>query len=359
LFVLLLGCITRKETMYIDILEKPKAELPDSILKIIVVNNAVPQPLTVDTRYNNAEVDSALRSVFEEVLPVAVNRISCVFGNQNMPYVATTDYENLSPLALSILTSRKYRDETYFEDVSYYGNSVRTENGWKNVAILDSATRIDLLDEGFGAVFTLDRLLFLIDDDNKIGEYVGEFPRYFDNIKITALLSAAVYTRDSVRPACTVTVIDSIRYTRSLDRALLSPTRFHQTLRSSLLYLAETVAERAANHLLPQWKSEKRTYYTNAAWYSSANLNNGSAMVRHYSSFFNKANMENKARLAINISIGYELADDFDNALKWALLSKELYSSIYSQPLSKNHEQEMKTADDRIKTIKARISAAK
>lgn len=302
LFLVSLGLLTACSTVnYIGIDTYNPAEItfPENITKILMVNNAVPQPhdrgyeLTVsglpqDTA--RVQTDSAL-------------------------------FDACRSLGTAIV------DAGYFKDVLLYDKPLRTDTVYYEDRKIPSAEIRLLCEENEAdAVVALDRLLF--DMERNEAELPKGYVMGTIDVKMAAVFRAYLPGREA--PLATIYVADSLFWTeaapnlRTLGKILPAP---EEAVRTAGQYLAL----KASPNFVPHWENETRWYFTgvSSAWkeasaYAAAEKWE-TAAERWQQLYAASSGWKPKARAASNLALAEEMKGDMQKAQEWASRSHALF----------------------------------
>jgi hypothetical protein len=290
-FTALTSCNTIK---YINIETYKPAEItfPTRVSKVLIVNNAVPQPEQSGYEYKlmgiaqdtaRAKADSAL-------------------------------FDAGHALGIAIL------ETNYFNDVLLFHENTRKDEKYLTDEKLTQVTVQALCEEtGADAVISIDRLLF--DMSKATASLSNNLFLGFINVKIASVMRAYIPERES--PLATVLMSDSIYWNeqgetiKELDKYLPSP---EEALRESAKYIANL----AAPNFVPHWNNEVRWFYSGistewkqASAYASTQKWDEAKQLWH--SAYNRTNNEtSKAKLASNLAFVEEMLGNYAEALEWA-----------------------------------------
>lgn len=296
--LVLTGCGTMN---YVNIETFKPAEItfPSMVSKVLIVNNAVPQPE---------------QSGYEYKLMGAVQDTARAKADSALFDIART-------LGLTIL------DTNYFNDVLLFHESTRKDQNYLEDRKLTQEAIQALCDEtGADAVISVDRLLFDMSKD--IISFANGFYFGVVNVKATSTMRAYVPTRET--PLATVLLSDSLSWNeqgesiREVNYYLPSP---EEALRETANYLGEI----AAPNFVPHWNTEVRWYYTgiNTEWKLAsayaATQKWDMAEEKWLLAFKGTKNETAQAKLAANIAFAKEMQGFYPEALEWAEKSIALF----------------------------------
>lgn len=298
IFSLLAACST---VNYVGIETYNPAEVtfPKKVGKILIVNNAKPQPPETGYEFklfgavqdtSRAKADSAL--------------FDACFG-----------------LGKAIV------DVSYFDDVLLYHEPVR-EGGWYYTDDKLSPEQVAALcrETGTDAIISWDRLLF--DMDKNIVAFAEGYLGGDIDVRISGVVRSYLPGRPT--PLATVYVTDSVFWSEGasnrllLDKLLPSP---EEALRTAARYIGTKVT----SNFVPHWETETRWYFGGggAKWKeASAYAGVGKwdeAAERWNYLYTHSSGWKSKAKAACNLALYYEMESRLEKAYDWAQKSYELF----------------------------------
>lgn len=301
-YLLMAGLLTACGSVnYIGIQTYNPAEVtfPKDVRRILVVNNALPQPDDVGYQYKlfgtvqdtaRAEADSAL-------------------------------FDACASLGKSIV------DDSFFDDVLLYHDGVRDDSRYYEDKKLSSEEVKALCDEtGTDAIISIDRLLFEM--DKNVVSFAEGFVAGNVDVKMAGVVRSYLPGRD--KPLATVYVNDSVFWSESADNMeqlkiyLPGPT---EALRAAGQYIGTKVTP----NFVPHWENESRWYYTGMAssWkeasaYAAAG-NWEEAAMRWRNMYNGPYGWNTRAKAAANLALYYEMDTKLKEAYDWATKSYALF----------------------------------
>lgn len=287
----LTGCGTIN---YINIETHKPAEItfPSMVSKVLIVNNAVPQP-------DKSGYEYKLLGVVQDTARAKAD--SALFDAGRA-------------LGLSIL------ETNYFNDVLLFHEGTRKDTNYLSDEKLSQATVQALCEEtNADAVISIDRLLF--DMTKTTASFSSGLFLGFINVRMASVMRAYIPERET--PMATVLLSDSIFWSeqgetvKQLDSYLPSP---EDALRESAKHLGNM----AVSNFVPHWDNEIRWFYTGistewkqASAYTSAQRWDSAEQA--WKSAYNKTKNETqKAKLASNIAFTKEMQGNYVESLEWA-----------------------------------------
>ena len=291
------------QPVIIEVRKPAQVALPPEIAKVIVVDNSVVQPgdVGVVQTYNELSVKGSLSfDLKKQVI-------------QSFGYT---------------LTKAKF-----FNDVSFSRVSLRDDNDWmllhKPIPVSVQRELMDTLE--FDGIISLDRLLFSVEEkvkDNMPGD--KSFPSHYIDLKIEAQAHGSVYIYNQETPLYTFSVKDSLFakdtfYEDSLTVMKYIPEVF-------LKDLAREIGDKMAAVIIPSWIPQERYIYSSSDARSREALSyTKKDNWRHAAEIWQmeydkKTKVFEKAKIANNIAVAYEIEDNLDEAIRWAALAEELFA---------------------------------
>jgi hypothetical protein len=308
LFFSFLMALTACSSVYqlsIDVQEPAPLTLPVRANRVLVVNNTVGQPNNVG--------------------------LSRTFGDQPVENYKL-DLDSVSWVVMEGFVKR-IEDAYFFEEVSFYKNLIRGDDEWIATIPLPEAFRNELFDvHGFDAIISIDRFLFNMDVRVKpnVREQVGSYSYFFTNNRIEGGVTCSVYLYNKKTPFSTFTLTDSLFYKESLYTDSLMILK--ELPESMVIDLAHILGEKSAYHITPSWFRQERILYVGSnsrmqeALSYSKKGNWNKAEFLWLDLFDRKTKNSDKAKLANNIALAYEMRDNLEIALRWAEKAKEYFS---------------------------------
>lgn len=298
LVILLTGCQSIKE-LYIETYNPAEITYPESVSRILIVNNTVPQPPDVGYELY-------------------------ILGKQQDTCRASADsaaWDACKTLGKAII------EANYFEDVLLYHFPTRTDDRFVADGKMTAEKVRELCKEtGTDAIISFDRLLFNMRKDVEAlssGDFQGK-------IKVEMGGIVRTYLPDRSIPLASVVVNDSLLFSEYaahqelLDVFLPSP---EVTLRGAGTYIGATLYPT----FVPYWDEERRWYYTGTGsrWKEAsayAATGKWKEALEGWNTLYTKnTNKKARAKLASNIALGEEMTGNFDKAHHWAITSKDLF----------------------------------
>lgn len=302
LFILSIGLFSACSTMsYVGIETYNPAEVtfPESVAKVLVVNNAVPQP--VDSGYElnvfgvaqdtcKAKADSALFDV-------------CRILGESMV------------------------GASYFDDVLLYNHATRHDTYFEQDTKLTPQQVSDLCEEtGADAIISVDRLLF--DMKKNVVAFMEGYVMGTIDVQIAGVIRSYVPGRSA--PLATVHVRDSVFWAESADNTiilgLLLP-KPDDALRTAGKY----IASKSYVNFVPHWIKETRWYFTGvgSTWKEASAYATGDkwdlAEKRWLHLYNNSGSWKSRAKASSNLALCHEMKGELKDAYEWGHKSYDLF----------------------------------
>ena len=300
--LLLLASCASTVSMLVDV-EKPAAvTLPVKAQNVIIVNNAVPQPMGY-----GMSAPSGKYPEFDSV------------------YVKTL---KTAPWQVMAETFRSLDDSKFFSDVSLYKRVLRTDNEWLAVVPVDEEIRRDFFEnENFDLLISIDRLLF-----NSIGE-----TNKTELGKMEVAVTFSAYLRDKDEPIVH-TITDTLRafysdYSGTMYYNSVSSITPEEINMAMIRQASSNLGERIGTFFAPTWKTVGRMYYIRDipdAISTAGYIDKGKwdeAKRIWIGEFGVEKKIIKQARLASNIAFAAEMNGEFDVAEEWAVKAKTFFQN--------------------------------
>jgi len=272
---------------------------PDYVGKVLIVNNAVPQPPDSGYEY---KLSGVLQDTCKAHADSALFDACRALGEA----IAETDF---------------------FNDVLLFHENTRKDDSFLTDVKLTKEQIQSLCEEtGADAIISLDRLLF------KMEKNVTSFPEGYlygtITVDIKGVIRSYLPSRDV--PQTTIILTDSIfwgeegLHLKMLDQLLPTPDN---ALRTAGTY----IGQKTYPVFVPHWDRENRWFYTgiNARWKKAsayANKSKWEEAANEWSYIHeNSSDWKGKAKSASNLALANELNGNFDKAFELASESYTLY----------------------------------
>lgn len=303
LFYLLAVCLFSacSTVNYIGIETYNPAEVtfPKAVNKVLVVNNAVPQP-------DNAGYQYSLLGVMQDTARAVAD--SALFDACNS-------------LGKSIV------DVSFFKDVLLYHENTRSDTRYLTDETLSADAVKELCAEtGTQAILSFDRLLFEMDKSVVAfseGYVIGNV-----NVKVSGVVRSYLPGRD--KPLATVYVLDSLYWSEPADNMELLNVYLPKP-NDALRAAGQFIGTKVTPNFVPHWDNETRWYYTGvgARWkeasaYATSDKWNEAA-VRWKYLYEHSSSWKEGAKAASNLALYYEMETKLKEAFDWASKSYTLF----------------------------------
>ncbi|GAB6393977.1 MAG: tetratricopeptide repeat protein [Bacteroidales bacterium] len=318
---------------YINIETYSPAEItyPSAVRKVLIVNNALPQPPEIGCEYK-------LMGTLQDTCKACAD--SALF-------------DACRALGTAIA------ETGYFDDVLFFHEGTRKDDVYYSDVALTPEQVASLCEEtGTDAVISFDRLLFNMKKNVSLTEY----QTLFGTIDVYIKSIARSYRQGDVSPV-TLIADDSIFFQGdfyNLDELVWKLPSPDDALRMAGTYLGEKLY----TAFVPHWKNETRWFYTGAGarWKEATAFAADGKWAQAADRWLYIYNRENgwadKARAASNLALAYEMRSDMQKAVEWATVSLRLYNKNKgakdaNTSMQKTYLQalEQRLADDKTLTI--------
>lgn len=302
-FYLLLTCffVACSPVRYVGIETYNPSEItfPEHVRKLLIVNNAVPQPDDVGYSY-------VLYGVQQDTARLLMDSVF---------------YYTTYSLGKTIV------EGDFFEDVLLYDKNIRTDQLYLSDQKLTQEEVRALCDEtGADAVLTFDKLLFDVDKD--IVALSGGFVLGSQKILMAGMVRGYVPERD--RPLASLQVVDSVYWTENAYN--LEELAFYiPPVNDALRVAGQYIGAKVTPYFIPHWQKETRWYYVSpGSRWKEASAFAGSekwneASLRWNAIFETSSSWKERAKAASNIALYHEMKTDLKTAYDWAHKSYELF----------------------------------
>jgi len=307
ILILIMTSCASVEYMTINVQKPAQITIPLSVRKIAVVNNAGKQPGDV-------------------------GHMSIATGNKEEQ--VSIDSDSLA-IILTQALAQFMNDEGFYESVEPYNESLRPDESFLSESQIEASAIKQIADAmDVDAIISLDRLIVQsVQKSNYIGNSLT-----MESLKADIAARFRIYSHEGVLIAPLVQFTDSLqwegikhgRYLLTEEGEGKLPTR-EAALRESVLYTADQMVKM----FIPYWEDQNRWYYTDgntdmkrASVKASGNDWKSAALI--WGELYEKEkSVKKKAKLASNIALANEMIDDVENAVNWAQISFDLFSSTY------------------------------
>lgn len=299
LSVCLLASCSSVNYVGIETYNPAEITFPDHVGKVLVVNNAIPQP---------ADIGCEFMLFGDKVDTCRVKADSALFD------------------ACRGL-GKAMADISYFNDVLLYHDAVRKDDVYYEDRKLTQDQIKALCEEtGTDAVISVDRLLF--ESKKNVMAYGDGYIGGEIQVRMSGVIRG--YLPDRSNPLATVYVADSLFFAEDAPNLILLD-KFLPSSENALRASAEYMGMKASPNFVPHWNNETRWYYTGMGtrWKEAsayAQSEKWDKAVEHWKHLYdNSDNWKVKARAASNIALGREMKTDLEDAYSWANKSYELF----------------------------------
>lgn len=295
---LLSGC-SQMRFLGIETYKPAAVSYPAEVHKVLVVNNAVPQP-------SDSGYEYFLGGVRQDTC--RANADSALF-------------DACRALGKAIV------ETDFFQDVLLYHENTREDDSFLSDTKLTQEQVASLCEEtDADAVISLDRLLF--DMKKQVVAFAGGYLYGQVDVRMSGTVRSYLPARET--PQATVLVEDSLFWQQDapaldlLDQVLPGPD---DALREAGNYIGGKVY----SMFVPHWDRETRWYYTGTGtrWQEAtafaAKEKWEDAREKWNTIYERSSGWKTKAKTAANIALYYEMSGDMDKALEWAGKSLDLF----------------------------------
>jgi hypothetical protein len=288
--------------MEIETCNPSEITYPGNIRKILIVNNALPQPSDAGYVFNlfgvpqhsgdKAETDSAL-------------------------------FDACRALGTAIA------ETNFFDDVLFFHEGTRKDSSFLEDVKLTPEEVVSLCEEtGTDAVISFDRLLF---DTKKEVVNLGEsYVTGSIDIHIMGVVRSYLPARNT--PAITVKASDSISFFEESYNIEMLAIQL-PTTDNALRIAGDYIGRKIYPAFVPHWKKELRWYFTSsgARWKEATAYVAGkkweNASERWQYIYNSSSRWTNKAMSASNLALASEITGHLEKALEWAKIAHRLFES--------------------------------
>ncbi len=288
--------------MTVETREPAQITLPENVRSVIVVNNVSQQPN--DVGHNNKMLGRS-----------DIQRVEASADSVSIYYTEAL--------------SQFLQEEEYFNSVLYLREPLRDDKDFFQEKPIAPATMNEIRSKtGADAIISLDKLIL---QTNQREHYRHQGYAFADMTgKVNSTLRVYLPTMEGKIPAVQYT--DSLRW-EGFDiqdgnaySELMLPSR-----EEAMKQLVVRAAEKMTYVFSPHWVMQDRWYYTlpNSLAREAENYVKTAQWqyaVEKWETFYNSTgNEKNKAKVATNIALAYEMLDDMEKAYEWATISHDLF----------------------------------
>lgn len=303
----LTGCAGIK-TITIQTQEPAQVTLPTSVGKLLIVDNVANQPSDI------GHLKKRLSRSEAEKVSVKTDSLSIIYTEALTQFLS---------------------EEGFYEVVMLHNKPLRTDNEyWRENPITPEKMLALKNEAGADAIVSLDKILVTSDWEDLFIQEGYPFSKLSG--KISSTLRIYMPTQEGMIP--TVQYLDSL-YWEGFDisddgmaYAEFVVPHAEQALKELAIY----AADKMTYVLTPHWKNQERWYYTLSSSVmreaeAFANQAKWDEAIVRWENFYNSTNNKtDKAKVASNIALGYEMIDDIETALEWAVVAQNLFDESTS-----------------------------
>jgi hypothetical protein len=286
---------------YIDIDAYRPAEItfPANVEKVMIVNNAVPQPSDRGYSYKvfDIEQDTA-RAMVDSALFDFTHSLG-----------------------------KKLVEVDYFKDVLFLSEPIRSDSDFLVEKRLTREQVIQLCEENdVDAIITLESLLF--NTNKEVSLIHGYLYNLSVKVEAKGVLRAYLPERDS--PMTSILLSDSLIVSDN-EAYLEILYRDFPSTEEVIRYAGTTFGEKSFVNFVPYWQQDMRWYYTagNTAWRMAtayASTGKWTLAKEQWQGIYENTNRTSvKAKSASNVALTLELSGEISEAYDWAQKSAELF----------------------------------
>jgi len=302
----------------VEVQEPAMITLPVSVKNVLIVNNAINQPINygVERNFNNKSVRDDYPISLDSLVWVAVNEISNALGE--------TDF---------------------FNKIAIYKEPIRSNNEWLTVSYLSPEQQREFYNlEDFNALLVIERLFFNLKQDVKTIKFgaTSYDPTVFSEIRVDGVITCSMYTYTKETPLTTFSLQDSLfsKLILSNDSMVI----FKHLPEYLLKDLSYNLGTGVATCFLPVWKPVDRFLFVGqnprmqeAAGYAADHrwANAESIWIKQLE---NTNKPADKTKVAYNLAIANEMQDKFELALEWVAKAKGYFENANPDKYSREIE---------------------
>jgi hypothetical protein len=296
---------------------------PENVHKVVVVNNALPQPSDRGYEYNLLGVSQTEKVETDSALFNACRALGVA--------IAKADYFD----DVLLFEERTRKDSAFYHDLRLTQEEVE--------AICEET--------GAGAVISFDRLLF------DVKKNIWAFPEGYASGEILIVIEgvARCYLPGRNTPVATIQASDSIAFVEEARQIEEIFGMLPSTL-DALRMAGEHIGNKIYPAFVPNWKEELRWYFTGfgTRWKEATAYAAGEKWeqaAERWLLIHNRATRwDSKAKSASNLALACEIAGNLEKALEWAKAAHALFDENVGDNDSQTQIQELY-----IKSLEKRI----
>lgn len=300
--IVLSGCSGMK-TLTIQTQEPAQVTLPKDIKKLLIVDNAVSQPSDI------GHIEKRLGKSTSVKATVVTDSLHIIFTEALAQFLG---------------------EEEFYDEVMLYDKPLRQDGEyWIEVPLLPEKMQELKNETGADAVVSVDKLL--VASDWKDSFVQQGYPYAMLNGQIAVTMRIYMPTLDGKIP--TIQFNDSL-YWEGFDISdgmayaeFVIPHADH-ALKDLTIY----AADKMTYVLTPHWMTQERWYYT----LSSSTAREAQSFAEHskwadavakWEALYSTSKKKiDKAKIASNIALGYEMLDDIQTAHSWITIAQQLFN---------------------------------
>lgn len=299
LVVCLFSACSTIEYFGIETYNPAEITFPKNIEKVLIVNNAVPQPGDVAYTYNlYGTVQDTARACADSAL-----------------------YDACYSLGKSLV------DASFFKDVLLYHDGIRQDTKYLEDEKLTPEIVSELCKEtGTDAIISFDRLLF--QTEKNVVAFTEGFIIGSVDVDITGVVRGYLPGREN--PLATIYVKDSISWSEhatNLEQLEIYLPLPEEVLRAAGQYIGTELIP----NFVPHWDKEERWFYRSegarwkeaTAYAFSAKWEDAASRWKYI--YDNSSRWKERAKAASNIALYYEMKTQLQEAYDWAVKSYEIF----------------------------------
>lgn len=304
LLFMLSGCQTL-EQFSIDYMVPADVSFPEGLKRVAVVNN---MPKIPDNQ-----------PIMDSKSPIASNARA-----------QKIEYFNGEALLATESLAESLANENYFDEVVICDSALRAHDTLPREATLTREETTQLVND-----LEVDFLIALenvqLGTTGKI-EYAPQFGAFYGSVDVKAYPVVKVYLPNRNGPMVTINSCDSIfweEYGYSEADVIVHLPQKEEMLKQA----SEFAGTIPVKHLLPSWKTANRYIFAggnvnmrDAAVY--AREKQWEKAVEQWQQAYPKLKGKKKMQAAYNLAVGYEMQDDIEKAVEWALQAQAEARSI-------------------------------
>ena len=301
--ILLLASCSSVYRFTIEVQEPAPVTLPPDIVNILVVNNSVPQP-----------GDAGINRIFQEK-PIEGLELNL----DSLASIATVS------LASGLQTSR------FFNQVLTSPVSLRNDSDWMSKMPLPETFKSETFNtHGFDGIISIDRILIQLNLQMSNSLYA--------NFNIYGSIVCSIYTYGRNKPLASFAVSDSLSYATPVWGDTVEI--FKELPESLLEYFASAIGEQLSRHIIPAWSEKERFLYSGSQSrmheaFRFAQKNNWNQSINLWKNEYARVSQaQEKGELASNLAVAYEMQDQLDTALQWAITAQNHFGENERESVS-------------------------